>query len=282
MLKATAKAVISRLAKSSISLLGTSAVGRFAYAQFIESAMTQARQVSHGGVALRFATPNALNEYRASTFASKEPETLEWINDFPSGSVFWDIGANVGLYSCYAAKCRGCDVYAFEPSVFNLETLARNIYLNDVVDLVTIVPLAMSARLEISALNMTSTNWGGALSSFGQTYGFDGAPLETIFRFRTIGLAMTDAVNALRLPTPDYIKMDVDGIEHLILGGGRDVLQSAKSVLVEINDTFDRQATESRRILEGVGLRLVAKRHAKEFDEVASEGRDTFNQIWIR
>ena len=57
----------------------------------------------------------------------------------PEGSVVWDIGANVGLYSCYAAKHRGCRVFAFEPYVFNLEILARNIYLNQLSERVTIV-----------------------------------------------------------------------------------------------------------------------------------------------
>ena len=40
-----------------------------------------------------------------------------------SGGVFVDIGANIGLYSIYAAKCRNIKVFAFEPSVFNLEFL---------------------------------------------------------------------------------------------------------------------------------------------------------------
>jgi len=51
---------------------------------------------------------------------AKEPDTLMWIDKIPEHSVFWDVGANVGLYSCYAAKARNCIVFAFEPSVFNL------------------------------------------------------------------------------------------------------------------------------------------------------------------
>ena len=35
-------------------------------------------------------------------FFSKEPETLEWIDNFSKdSSIFWDIGANIGLYSIY-------------------------------------------------------------------------------------------------------------------------------------------------------------------------------------
>lgn len=79
---------------------------------------------------MRFYVPNAQCRYRVSSFSTKEPDTLEWMDTIPPGSVIWDIGANVGLYSVYAAKSRGARVFAFEPSVFNLELLARNIFLN--------------------------------------------------------------------------------------------------------------------------------------------------------
>ena len=42
--------------------------------------------------------------YRASTFESKEPETLAWIDGFKKNDSLLDIGANIGMYSLYAAK----------------------------------------------------------------------------------------------------------------------------------------------------------------------------------
>jgi len=115
---------------------------------------------------LKFSVPNKLCRFRADTFSSKEPETLEWIDGLPKDSILWDIGANVGLYSCYAAKARNCRVFSFEPSVFNLELLARNIFLNDLVQQASIVPIALSDAVSINTLNMTTTAWGGALSSY--------------------------------------------------------------------------------------------------------------------
>src|SRR6516225_6500482 len=44
--------------------------------------------------------------WRARTLLAKEPETIEWIDSFRAGDVFWDVGANVGLYSLYAAVVR--------------------------------------------------------------------------------------------------------------------------------------------------------------------------------
>ncbi len=76
------------------------------------------------------------------------------------GAVFWDVGSNIGLYSCYAAKARGIRVFACEPSVFNLELLAKNIYLNELVEKVVIVPLPLSDSIKTSTLNMSTMEWG--------------------------------------------------------------------------------------------------------------------------
>ena len=57
-------------------------------------------------------------EWRARTLLTKEPETIEWINTFSDKDVFWDIGANVGVYTLYAAL-RNIAVLSFEPSPSN-------------------------------------------------------------------------------------------------------------------------------------------------------------------
>jgi FkbM family methyltransferase len=280
--KRTIKNIIKNTITKAVDLMGKTAPGRYVYREIVSSAMARVQSVQHGALALRFAVPNALNQYRADTFSTKEPETLEWIDRIPVGSVLWDIGANVGLYSCYAAKAKVCRVFAFEPSVFNLELLARNLFLNAVTDKVTIVPLPLSERLANSMLKMTSTDWGGAMSTFGEDYGHDGEPIRKVFEFPTIGVSMIDAVQSLQILQPDYIKMDVDGIEHLILKGGMPILKQVKSVLIEINDQFTAQADDASSYLTEAGFTLLEKRHADYFDTVSGAPKYTFNQIWTR
>jgi FkbM family methyltransferase len=280
-LKAAIKSALRRLVNVSVGLMGKTSVGRYFFEQILDNAMGRTFAVEHRGTRLKLAVPNGLNQYRADTFATKEPETLEWIDRIPEKSVLWDIGANVGLYSCYAAKARGCRVFAFEPSVFNLEILARNIFLNQLTDQITIVPLALSDRLAFSTLNMTSTDWGGSLSTFGQSYGHDGAEISKVFELPTIGLSMSDAVSLLDIPRPAYIKMDVDGIEHLILKGGLAILRDIREASIEINDSFTTQAMEAKRCLEAAGLSFKEKRHAEHLDLQSGAARFTFNQIWV-
>lgn len=115
---------------------------------------------------------------------------------------------------------------------------------------------------------------GGALSTFGQDFDQNGALLKDIFEYQTLGMSITDVVSLLHIPQPDYIKIDVDGIEHLILRGGGNVLAKVNGVLIEINDNFPEQAEESVRLLENAGLSL----HRKCDLGVPNQ----FNQWWLR
>ena len=274
------KGVLKGLINTFLNFITEGRVGEYLNSQIIARAMVRKQTIKHEEVEIILSTPNSLNEFRASSFSVKEPETLEWIDQIPNGSVVWDIGANVGLYSCYAAKKRGCRVFSFEPSIFNLELLARNIFNNQLQDLITIVPLPLFESLSVNKLNLSSTEWGGALSTFGYDFGHDGEKMNKVFEFSTIGISMVDAVKLLNIPQPDYIKLDVDGIEHLILKGGGSVLENVKGILIEINDDFAKQAGDAIQYLEKSGLVLKEKRHAEYFDN--SIFNKTFNQIWHR
>lgn len=268
------KSLTKRLIGLVMEWLPKTFFGRYIHQEMITKIMSRGAEVVHHGHILRFTVPNRLNDYRIQTFATKEPATLEWIENIPAGSVLWDVGANIGLYSIYAAMAQKCSVFAFEPSVFNLELLVRNIALNKLQGSVCIVPLALSDQIGTSMFKMSNTEWGGALSTFGQNFDQDGEELRQVFEYQTLGLSMDDACVLLKIPQPQYLKMDVDGIEHFILRGGMNILALVESVLIEINDAFVHQAEESAAVLKRSGLIL----HRKCDLGVPNQ----YNQWWIR
>ena len=152
-----------KVVSAAVNLLGETNVGRYAFDRIVSSSMQSIKAIKHRQTSLSFVVPNRINEFRVNSFLTKEPETLDWIGSIPEGSLVWDVGANVGLYSYCAAKSRNLQVYAFEPLVFNLELLAKNIYINDLHAKVISVPLPLADSLKISTLNVTSTEWGGTL-----------------------------------------------------------------------------------------------------------------------
>jgi FkbM family methyltransferase len=279
------RAIKIALKKSIVSVftgINNTNAGKSVFREILKLSMEKVGETTHNGVQLKFAVPNALCEWRVETYSSKEPETLEWIDSIPADAVLWDIGANIGLYSVYAAKKRGCSVYAFEPSVFNLELLARNIYLNGLSNKVCIVPLALSDQMSLSAMRMTSTDWGGALSTFGKEFGWDGKTINQTFEYRMIGVSMEDVVNKLNIPLPDYIKMDVDGLEHFILKGGASVLSQIKEIIIEVNDDFIEQAEQCHSLLKKAELTLKEKRHSDIIAASTVGFQNSYNQIWVK
>jgi FkbM family methyltransferase len=277
------KKILKSLVNGFVQLLNKVKVGGYILDLVLNSLMQLTLSVKYKEVSLKFSTPNQLNRYRVASFSDKEPETLEWIDGFRRGSVLWDIGANIGLYSCYAAKSRNCKVIAFEPSVFNLELLARNIFLNNLTKNVVMMPLPISDKLEVSRFSMTSIEWGGALSTFGKDYGWDGRKINDIFQYETIGLSADEAISFFQLPPPNHLKIDVDGIEHLILSGAKNVISKVESVLIEVNDDFIEQSENCSKLLLEAGLVMREKRHSEIFEGDASfGGGKVWNQIWVR
>jgi len=239
----------------------------------INRLLSQTKIVFHNANKMEFYTPNALNNYRVRTFATKEPKTLKWIDGFEENAVFWDVGANIGLYSIYSAKSKNCQVFAFEPSVFNLEFLAKNIYINELQQLITIVPIALSDKKSLNLFKMNNPVWGGALSAFGVNFDQHGNVFNTSFEYSIPGLSADEVVKVFDIPKPDYIKIDVDGIEHLILSGAYDILQTVKSVLVEIDDDCSDQSDGASLYLSQAGLTLSEK-HTFDFSNQS-------NQLWV-
>ena len=278
MLKKIIKAVIRGL----VSLLAKSSLGKFIFREILQVAMTESHAINTGGNNYIFSIANPLLRLRAETFLTKEPETLEWIDRMNDDSVLWDIGANVGIYSIYAAVSKRANVIAFEPSFFNLEFLARNINLNKVADRVSIVPLPLSNKTQLNEMRLTSLDWGGALSTFGEIYDGNGDAINQIFGYTTAGLTADNAKEFFSLPQPDFIKLDVDGIEALVLAGGEKVLSKAWSVLVEVNDDFDSQAKSCEALLKKHGFVLTEKRQSDFEIRTNRSTHMTFNQIWDR
>lgn len=275
------KFIIKVFAKTLISFLSKINIGRFFIDQLSSFIFYKKKHIKHKNLEFSFYTPNRLNFFRAETFSSKEPETLEWIDKFKKKSVFWDIGANVGLYSCYASKSSDCKTYAFEPSVFNLELLAKNIYLNNLSEKVTILSLPLFDSLAVKPFYMSTQEWGGAMSNFGENTDHEGEPMQSTFQYSTVGISIDQAINLLKIEKPDYIKMDVDGIEHLILKGATDTLKNVQSVLIEVNDNFKKQAEDVEKYLIKAGFKLEYKKHSEIIDK-SSSFSSFYNQIWTK
>ena len=127
-------------------------------------------------------------------------------------------------------------------------------------------------------MNFSNQQIGGALSTFSENFGFDGKKMNTVFSYNTNSFTLDNFVNFYKLVNPNYIKIDVDGIEHLILKSSLNTLKNVESVFVEINENFEDQNKKVKEILERSGLKLI-ERH-KSINSSNINYNKIFNEIW--
>lgn len=204
-------------------------------------------ETRHGSIIFVSTHANALMFPRYH--ASREPETIVWIDRFETPCVYWDIGANVGEFALYAALRPGVSVVAFEPSAANYAAFCRNIEANGRADRVEAFCLALGARTQLGHLNLSDSEVAGYFNSFESDEDCFGRPLNVAFRQSMVGFTVDEFRAKFGLPPPNYLKLDVDGTEEHILDGAAATLAdpALRSVIVEIEEA---DTPRNARIIE--------------------------------
>lgn len=212
--------------------------------------------------------PSHISKWRSDTFSVKEPETISWIDNFDLNeekAIFWDIGANVGLYSIYSAKkYQNLQVVSFEPSTQNLSILSRNISINNLQEKISICPFALTnEENKFLEFKESSLIEGSALSAFGVDFDQENNLFKSKSIYKTFGTSINYLIDNEILDLPDFIKIDVDGIEHFILEGANKYLlnKKIKSILIESNEDFRHQNESIKNLLLASNFELYKKFH---------------------
>ncbi|MBP6272087.1 MAG: FkbM family methyltransferase [Fluviicola sp.] len=146
--------------------------------------------------------------YQTGTY---EKGTIQLLGDFlKKGSVFMDIGANIGLMSTIASKIVGEKgrVYAVEANPKTIEVLRHNCAINQCEN-IEILPIALASEKGSAILyeNWNVNRGGASLISQGDEHGI------TVSKERLDDLFSQDSPVHL-------VKIDVEGFELEVLKGG--------------------------------------------------------------
>ena len=234
---------------------------------------------------VNFFVPNQITQWRVESFFTKEPETLEWIDSFNDNKkiIFWDIGANIGLYSIYAAlKHSDIEIISFEPSTSNLRVLSRNISINKLEEKIKINQLPLTKdQNQYLMFEESEFIEGYSMNTFGAGIDFEGKVIQSKNRYKIFGTNINYLIKNNILSIPNYIKIDVDGIEHLILEGASDHLDNSeiRSMSIELNENFKDQVNGVLKIMDKSNFRFKHKKHASMFNN-SDKFSKTFNYIF--
>jgi FkbM family methyltransferase len=237
-------------------------------------------EIREGGGKYRFFCPNLRTYGRARSLFTKEPETINWINSFSSGDVLFDIGANVGIYSVYAAAL-GVLVVAFEPESQNYAILNRNIYLNNQQNRIIAYNLALSNEIRFNKLYLSRFEAGSALHNFSEAKDWKHQSFDSQFQQGCISITLDEFIKIADVDFPVHIKIDVDGIESKVVEGAKGIFNNPrlKSVLIELNDELEEDQ-QLKNLIISYGYKLIEKKHAPKFDN--SRFKNVYNNIFVR
>lgn len=175
-------------------------------------------------------------------------EMSAWRHALGPGSLFVDVGANVGLYTIWALDA-GADVLAIEPNAASRRRLEDNLALNGYS--AEVVPMALGESDGKLRLTTELDNQNHLVLSDAQT----SEPSETVVVRRLDDLVGDRVV--------DGLKIDVEGAELLVLKGARGLLAAQRVRLIQLEwnrkslELLGEDRSSTAAFLAGYGYELL-------------------------
>ncbi|MEM7316406.1 MAG: FkbM family methyltransferase [Planctomycetota bacterium] len=173
-------------------------------------------------------SPRAYRRYWLRSLSNIHDDILSAVLDWVlPGAVVWDVGANCGVFTCAAAVTAGDrgKVFAFEADIQCADLIDRSRRLGSLGEAqITVCPMAISdvnstVTFEISSYRSAASS----LEGFGR-FEATGSPCQVLsFRLDTLRQS---------IEPPSVLKIDVEGAEHLVLRGAKELLQRDRPILI--------------------------------------------------
>ncbi len=197
--------------------------------------------------------------WRAKTVLTEEPLMITWIKSMAPNDVVLDIGANVGMYSVLIAS-KVKTVYACELDSLNVAILKENLYLNQLLQKVKIIPLACGGKSEIVDVKFRSLSYGDALQLIAggdETQTFGSNSNATGYIAPVLQVSLDELFAKTELQRPNKIKIDVDGNELIVLAGTVELLSGASEIYFE--DGMTATCADFISFLQSKGFKEVSQ-----------------------
>ena len=199
------------------------------------------RKVNINGIVFSLTCTNWITHFRWYLFKTKEPDTINFIDKYlEKDDIFFDIGANVGVFTIYAAKKhKNISIYSFEPEASNLAVLKENIIKNNITERVYMYGVGISDSDGLSKLHIHDFETGAAYNTESENhidYSAEGK-FPIIWAEGIYTVSIDNFCDELNL-VPSVIKIDTDGNEDKILLGASTILKhsSLKAIIIEMPD----------------------------------------------
>lgn len=136
---------------------------------------------------------------------------------------FFDVGANVGIYTILASGHVGCNTVAFEPDKYSLMHFNENLKLNKIEKVVYIEEKAVGENNGIIKFSVAKDTINHVINQNDSSSAFHEVEMTFLDHYKT--------------RSPKMIKIDVEGYEWNVLNGAKQLLAdpNLEVILIEIN-----------------------------------------------
>ncbi len=205
----------------------------------------------------------APNEYESKGIAQYETALFERLPTLVQpGSVVYDVGANIGLFSVPFSKGVGAggQVICFEPNPICVHFLRANLEINGCGN-ARVVPVALTARSQQVPFTL---NFGNSLLGLTDISGFFHQKAGQ--QITVEGRALDELRESFRLPPPDLVKVDVEGAEGAAIHGMASTLKTHRPMLLmEIHGAG--AAREVASVLDPLGYQYQEAEGGARFED---------------
>jgi FkbM family methyltransferase len=223
-------------------------------------------EITNGSYGYHFRCESVREFNRCLKMFSKEPGTIKWITEeFKPGEVFYDIGANIGIFSIQAARQTAPNgkVYAFEPHSANFTRLVENISCNCLQGIVVPCNLPLHSHVGFAYFNYDSILPGSSNSQL-SSLPIEGTGCQPAVMAELKYAASIDHLIESGIIVPaHHVKIDIDNNELDVLNGMIGFLKSPqrpRTVQVELNG---HRNEEIFYMMQGLGYRFVDKHYSR-------------------
>jgi FkbM family methyltransferase len=206
-----------------------------------------------------FLNHSHVSRWRARTIMTKEPDSMRWIDAMLPGSVFWDIGANVGVLTLYAAMRGDLEVWAFEPAAVNYYNLVANCELNHLENRVRCLQLGFGDTDGIADLHVSQL-MSGCSFNFKEGKTKPNPKRKSFPSLQAVQLCtIDDFIARYGVPCPNYIKIDVPGLTHQIFAGAKQTLAQPELKQIQVEARENKGGRHIADLLAPLGFKLVSR-----------------------
>lgn len=210
-----------------------------------------------------FITEEWTEEKRVNNFAGEDKIISDVLDSISKNDIFYDIGANIGIYAMFAAdKIGSGNVVAVEPHPINVQRLHSNAKLNSFNN-ITILDYAFFDSDKIQSIREINEEAGE-----GKHHIHTGSGTIDVNVDRG-----DKVISECNLESPTVMKIDVEGTEYRVLKGMKDSIFSEKCRLIYIELHHNKMIMYGDRVEE---IFNILENAGFDYSEIDHRGGEIF------